>query len=62
MYSLTAREWNRIIRAVNSRQTPESAGLISETELLLYRNMREEAESILAKHGIRPEFDLMELE
>ena len=62
MYDLTAREWNRIICAVNSRQTPEEAGLKTETELFHYGNIWQEAEELLAKYGSWPVFDLAELE
>lgn len=34
MSDLTAREWNRIICAVNLKQTAEEAGLKTEAELL----------------------------
>ena len=62
MNELTARDWNRIICAVNSKQTPEEAGLKTEEERKHYRNIWEEAEVLLAKYGDWPVFDLAELE
>lgn len=62
MYDLTAREWNRIICAVNARQTAEEAGLKREEDLLHYRNIWSEAEELFAKYGRWPVFDLVELE
>ena len=62
MSSLSAREWNRIICAVNNRQTAEEAGLKTEEELRHYKNIWSEAEALLAKYGRWPIFDLVELE
>ena len=62
MEELSAREWNRIICAVNSRKTAEEAGLKTALEQKLYANMWAEAEAIYAKHGQWPVFDLVELE
>ena len=62
MDELTAREWNRIICAVNSKKTAEEAGLKTEEELLHYRNIWNEAEALFAKYGNWPVFDLAELE
>ena len=62
MKTLTAREWNRIISAVNSKETFKEAGLSGEEELQYYQNMWKEAEEIQAKHGIWPIFELAELE
>jgi hypothetical protein len=62
MSDLTAREWNRIICAVNLKQTAEEAGLKTEEELLRYRNIWNEAEELFAKYGKWPVFDLAELE
>ena len=60
--NLTAREWNRIISAVNCRKTPEEVGLKTEKELRHYRNIWAEAEGLFAKYGNWPIFDLVELE
>ena len=62
MEELTARDWNRIICAVNSKQTAEEAGLKTEEELLHYRNIWEDAEPLFSKYGFWPVFDLVELE
>ena len=62
MEELTARDWNRIICAVNSKKSAEEAGLKTGEELLHYKNIWEEAEAIFAKYGHWPVFDLMELE
>lgn len=62
MSDLTAREWNRIICAVNAKQTAEEAGLKTEEELRLYRSIWNEAEELFAKHGNWPVFDLVELD
>ena len=62
MCDLTAREWNRIIDAVNGKQTAEEAGLKTEEELMRYRNIWNEAEELYAKYGQWPVFDLVELE
>ena len=62
MEELTARDWNRIICAVNSKKTAEEAGLKTEEELLHYRNIWQEAEALFAKYGKCPVFELTELE
>ena len=62
MEELTARDWNRIIGAVNAQKTPEEAGLCTEEELLHYRTIWTEAEEFFAKYGKWPVFDLMELD
>ena len=62
MSDLTAREWNRIICAVNAKQTVEEAGLKTDEELQHYRNIWNEAEELFAKYGAWPVFDLVELE
>lgn len=62
MSELTAREWNRIICAVNSRETAEEAGLKSEEEFLHYARVWAEAETLFGKYGKWPVFDLAELE
>ena len=62
MNDLTAREWNRIICAVNSRQSAEAAGLKAEAELLHHGNIWKEAEEIFAKYGVWPVFSLAELD
>ena len=62
MCDLTAREWNRIICAVNAKQSAEEAGLKTEEELLRYKNIWKEAEELCAKYGQWPVFDLVELE
>ena len=62
MSDLTAREWNRIICAVNAKQTVEEAGLQTDEELQHYRNIWNEAEELFAKYGAWPVFDLVELE
>ena len=59
---LTAREWNRIIAAVNNKQTAEEAGLKTDEELQRYRNIWTEAEELFAQYGAWPVFDLVELE
>ena len=59
---LTAREWNRIICAVNNKQTAEEAGLKTEEALRHYRNIWHEAEEWMAKYGSWPVFGLAELE
>lgn len=59
---LTAREWNRIIEAVNNKQTAEDAGIKTEKELQRYRNIWNEAEELFSKYGNWPVFDLVELE
>ena len=56
------REINRVIRAVNSRETPQEAGLQTESELALYASIRAEAEHWFDKHGIWPVFELCELD
>lgn len=48
MEELTARDWNRIIGAVNAQKTPEEAGLCTEEELLHYRTIWTEAEEFFA--------------
>ena len=53
MSDLTAREWNRIICAVNAKQTAEEAGLKTEEELQRYRNIWNEAEEL--RPGVRAE-------
>lgn len=60
--NLTAREWNRIICAVNNRQTAEEAGLQTEEERRHYRRIRNEAEALQNQYGFWPVFDLVELE
>lgn len=55
-------EVNRIICAVNRKQTAEEAGVQTETELTLYKNMWAEAEAHFTKYGKWPVFDLVELE
>jgi hypothetical protein len=62
MSDLTAREWNRIICAVNAKQAAEEAGLKTDEELQHYRNIWNEAEELFAKYGAWPVFDLVELE
>ena len=62
MCHLTAREWNRIICAVNAKQATEEAGLKNEEDILRYRNIWNEAEAHFAKYGTWPVFDLVELE
>ena len=62
MGDLTAREWNRIICAVNAKQTAEEAGLKTNEELQHYEKIWNEAEELFAKYGIWPVFDLVELE
>lgn len=59
---LTARQWNRIICAVNKKETAEEAGLKTDAELLHYKNIWNEAEEFLVKYGYWPVFDLAELE
>ena len=59
---LCARQWNRIICAVNEKKTAEEAGLSTETELLHYKNIWSEAEELFAKYGTWPIFSLAELE
>ena len=61
-WALSAREWNRIVCAVNSRQTAEAAGLKSAEEIRLHERMWREAEALLEKYGAWPKFGLMELE
>ena len=60
--ALSAREWNRVICAVNSRQTAEAAGLRRTEAVRLHERMWREAEALQEKHGAWPEFGLMELE
>lgn len=62
MAELTARDWNRVICAVNERKSPEEAGLMTEEALLRYRNIWAEAEELSAKYGKWPVFALAELE
>ena len=62
MSELSAREWNWIICAVNSKKTAEEAGLKTKEELLHYHNIWKEAEELYEKYGKWPVFDLMELE
>ena len=62
MHELTAREWNRVICAVNAKQTAQDAGLKTEEELRIYSNMWKEAEEKAEKYGQWPEFALVELE
>ena len=62
MAELTARDWNRVICAVNERKMPEEAGLQTAEELQHYRNIWAEAEELFAKYGKWPVFALAELE
>ena len=62
MFDFTARQWNRIICAVNSKKTAQQAGLKTDEELEAYRRMWQEAEEHLAKYGEWPVFELCELE
>ena len=62
MCNLTARQWNRIICAVNAKQTAEEAGLKTEEECLRHSNLWPEAEELFVKYGKWPVFDLVELE
>lgn len=62
MSNLTARDWNRIICAVNAKQTVEEAGLKTEEEIGHYIKIWDEAEELLAKYGDWPVFELVELE
>ena len=49
MAELTARDWNRVICAVNARKMPEEADLKTEEELQHYRKIWAEAEELFAK-------------
>ena len=62
MDELSAREKNWIISAVNSRKTPEEAGLKTEAELQYYKVIWEDANSLFDRGGVWPVFDLFELD
>ena len=62
MFDFTARQWNRIICAVNSKKTAQQADLKTDEELEAYRRMWQEAEEHLEKYGEWPVFELFELE
>ena len=62
MFDFPARQWNRIICAVNNKQTAEQVGLNTQEELEAFRRMWEEAEAHLAQYGDWPVFALCELE
>ena len=62
MKELTVREKNRIICAVNSRQTAEQAGLTAEAELAYYKTIWDDAQQLFDRGGVWPVFDLWELD
>ena len=62
MDEFTARDWNRVICAVNEQKTAEEAGLRTKEELAHYKKIWAEAEELSAKYGKWPVFALAELD
>jgi len=62
MVELSVREKNWIISAVNSRKTPDEAGLKTEAELQYYNVIWDDAKSLFDRGGVWPIFDLIELD
>ena len=60
--SLTAREKNRIITAVNMQQSFEAAGFKTSAEKDFYDAIWADAKSLFDRGGVWPIFDLCELD
>lgn len=59
--SLPGSRWNHVIRAVNSKIPKEKAEL-DEVEAKLYDEMMAEADMYEKRGGVRPVFDVVEIE
>ena len=59
---LPGSRWNTIIDAVNKNIPKDKAGLRNEAEEDLYDNMKAEADAYEKRGGVRPVFDMVEIE
>ena len=60
--ALPGSRWNAVISAVNSKIPKEEAGLKGEVEEKLYDNIKAEADALEKRGGVRPVFDMVEIE
>ena len=60
--ALPGSRWNTVISAVNQQIPKEKAGLKGEAEENLYDKIKAEADKLEKRGGVRPVFDMVELE
>jgi hypothetical protein len=54
--------WNAVISAVNENVPKDKAGLMNEAEEALYDEIKAEADALEKRGGVRPVFDMVEIE
>lgn len=59
---LPGSRWNAIISAVNMNVPKDKAGLKDEAEEALYDSIKAEADELEKRGGVRPVFDMVEIE
>ena len=59
---VSGRRWNVIIDAVNRKIPKEKAGLNGEAEAKLYDEIKSEADALEKRGGVRPVFNMVEIE
>jgi hypothetical protein len=59
---ISGSRWNAIISAVNGNIPKEKADLKNEAEEALYDSIKAEADALEKRGGVRPVFDMVEIE
>lgn len=59
---LSGSRFNAVIAAVNRQVPKEKAGLMSEAEEALFDEIKAEADALENRGGVRPVFDMVEIE
>ena len=59
---LPGSRWNAVISAVNNNVPKDKAGLLNEAEETLYDSIKAEADDLEKSGGVRPVFDMVEIE
>ena len=62
LYEMSGSRANEIIDAVNRKVPKDKAGLNTEVEEMFYDNMVAEADAYEKRGGVRPVFDMVEIE